>query len=296
MQEIFLRNDFCIREMLAHLPLEDLANIARVNFFKNNAEMTFRDNHAATIEIEYDPDNFPKQEMIFQIFGGLAKNVSIRMKPTDEDDMFHSDGDKVLRMIGRFCGANLKTLTLALMQIDFTSENYSSNERKEVFKLLSTIEKLRLFSVCAKGGLLKSTRSLRELFIHSCCHMEALPELVTLPELRSVEIGACPSWPFIVGDIFNSFLKMNPSIEKVSYDFFYNNNAHLKEICKLPRLTHLEVVALNTNVFTTIADNARKLKELTVHVLPSDHGRFLSFKNRLPSGCSYTVEKLGTRE
>lgn len=296
-QEKLFSNDPCIRAILAFLPIEDLANAANVSYIlKINAELVFRDVHAATIELEYNAENFAKQQLVFQQFGRLAKKVKIVTRRYADDDIFHSDGDKILRTIGHFCGKNLQDLTLRCMKIDLWSTNYSVKDRNDVLDVFKSVVKLTLSHVCIKSdvngnGLLNWTKSLEELSIHSCCPAETLLELTVLPKLKILHIGACPPCPFVVSNDFNDFLKVNPSIEELNYHFWFMGHDYLKSICALPRLTNLEVLLLECNGLSLIA-NARKLKQLTVHVAPEDHRQFSKLRKLLPTGCDYNIKDL----
>lgn len=264
---------------------------------KINAELVFRNVHAATIELVYNAENFEKQQLVFQQFGRLAKEVKIVIRHDDADtDIFHPDGDKVLRTIGHFCGKNLQDLTLRGMKINLRSTNYSVKDRNDVLDVLKSVAKLTLDTVCIKSdvngyGFLNWTKSLKELSIHSCCPEETLLELTVLPKLKILHIGACPSWPIVVSNDFNDFLKVNPSIEELTYHFWIMGKDYLKSICALPRLTNLELLLLECNGLSLIA-NARKLKQLTIHVAPEDHRQFSKLRKLLPTGCDYTIEDL----
>lgn len=295
-QDKLFSNDPCIRAILAHLSIDDLATVARVNYvLKINADLVFRSTvHDATIDMVYDEENFRKQRLIFQQFGRLAKTVKIDMGRSGDDedeDIFHEDGNNVLSMIGQFCGANLQDLTLRGMAIDISSADYSSKQRSDVWQLFGTVKKLTLCAVCIKQGLFEWMKSLNELHIHSCCHMEQLPEIKTLPELKVLKIGACPSWPFIIGYNFVEFLKMNPTIEELDYHYIKLGYGFMKSICALPRLTKLEMLLLESTDFHNIS-SARKLKQLTVHIAPEDEHQFLQLKDVVPTGCEYSVKKL----
>lgn len=258
-----------------------------------NTIIVFKTVHAATIDIVYDENDFSKQEMIFRQFGSTATKVLVSTKVDEDVELFFDDGGKILRTIGHFCGSNLIDLTLRNLKIQLSAKNHSAKNRNEIRNVLAALEKLKLTLVCIKGNFLVYAQALQELVIHSCCYLHQLPEVTTLPQLKTLDIGARPFWPFIPGDSFHEFLRKNPSIEKIDYGFVHMNEGHLEAMCSLPKLSDLKriMIEYDPDEFSLIA-NARSLKKLQLCVDPDDRDRFLNSRNILPIGCEYSVEPL----
>lgn len=308
-----MKNDLCIQGILSYLPIDDLATVSRGNHvLKINADIVFKTVHSAAIKVEYDTENVSQQQMIFRQFGSLATKVEVNMpiKEKEEDnsdddseddsedefvDIYHDDGNKVLRTIGHFCGSNLKDLTLRHMNIDLSSSDFTSKERVEVQRMLAALSKLTLMVVCIKIPFLQWARSLQELVIHSGCLMQTLPEITTLPQLKIFRIGACPTRSLVLSNNFSKFLRMNPSIEELDYhltDLIFDG--HLASICSLPKLTHLKLILLGCyDEDLSVIATARKLKKLTVYTLPSNHRQISKLRNMLPTGCKFSIENFG---
>ncbi|KAG4075692.1 hypothetical protein HA402_003517 [Bradysia odoriphaga] len=287
--EKLLNSDRCVQAILKYLPIEDLANVSMAShFLKMNANIVFQTFHDASIDVYYDevdPDDF---HLVFRRFGSLATKVKVTaLYGDDDEDIFQGDGNKVLRIIGHFCGTNLKDLTLSRVEIDL-SKSRSSKRHREVRHLLGKLRKLTLINVCVRSRLLRYTTSLTELMILNC-RMEKLPEVATLPRLKSLSIGACPHWPFIAGRKFNEFLRANPSIEKVDYHLNIVGDGHLNSICALPKLTHLDIITVNydTELSLLLASIGKKLKKLNIR----GHSKFSELQNLLPSGCDFSFEE-----
>ncbi len=257
--------------------------------------IVFKTVHAATIEIEYDGYDFSRHQMVFRQFGSLATKVIVAMGVDEDDeseeDLNPDDGGIILRTIGHFCGSNLKDLTLRRLRIALSSNDYSTKNRVEIRGVLATLKKLSLNFVCIRGSFLRWAHSLEEVSIHSCCHMEKLPEMTTLSQLKILHIGACPIWPLIPGESFAEFLQMNSSIEEVDYHFIVVLDSHLQAICSLPKLTHLKLIMIQYDgKDLALIANARKLKMLTLRIDPSERPKFLKLQTKLPAGCEYSVE------
>lgn len=293
-----MNNEHCILSILAHLPLEDLANVAlSSHFFKKSALATFEKLHSATIEIEYDPDNFDQKQMIFRQFGSLATKiiVSSRNYTDEEETMFDQIGCEILATISHFCGSNLKDLTLGGMLIDISPKSigFFAENQMEVRKLIGTLSNVSLVNVCVKSRFFQYLRSLEELVIHSCCHMEDLPQITTLPQLKTLRIGACPHWPLVPGDEFNEFLRANPSIEKIDYNFIVLNDGHLESICALPNLTELEVYLIHSNANEiALLSKMKKIKKLKLYIDPMRRNQFSKLREMLPSDVHLSIKDI----
>lgn len=271
----------------------DLVNIAQSSCsLKRNAEIVFNTVHDATINFLYDPENYPKQQKILQQFGRLTKKMWVLMPPalTESGNIFNNNGDRVLRNIGHFCQGNLQDMTLVGFQIDLDSSIYSNKDRTDIQALLGNLNKLELIFVCTGTGFFQWTKSLKEIKLHSCCEMSDLFDQ-TLPQLKKMTIGACPSSPILPDNKFNYFLENNPTLERMSYQFFNLSDDHFKSMCALPHLTHLEITLLSTVDLSPIAI-AGKLSDLIVVVGDDNHRRFSNMRKLLPTGCQFSIKKL----
>lgn len=299
-----LFNGDCLRNILRYLCIEDLANVAQTNStLKEIADTIFTTDHASTIKINYE--SIERLRLVFQQFGHLATTADINMNgsngrqshddsddDSEDEDPFHIDGNKVLGVIGQFCGSNLTDLKLCGMQIDLSSAEYSTENLSGVKRVLLRLNKFALVRSCVKG-IFRWMQSLEELHIHSCCFLDEMPAPVKLPRLKIVKIGSCVGWPMIVGRCFIEFLRLNPSIETIEYHFIALPDGYLKAICSLPKLLHLDLMVFDydASVFPALA-SARKLKKLVVHTKRSDRRRFSNFQKSLPTGCECIIDPI----
>lgn len=255
---------------------------------KMNANIAFQKFHASSINVYYDGNDARDFYLAFRQFGSLATKINVSaLYGFNDGDIFHDDGNKILRTIGYFCGASLNELSLRGVKINLSTETCSSRSFSKIKNRLAGLSKLTLTNVFVRRKFLKFATELNELTIVNC-RMEELPEVATLPQLRTISVNACSHWPFIMGNNFDQFLRANPSIETVVYCLNIGGSVHLKSICDLPKLRSLTIVLVHYNqqLESLLVNVGKSLKKLDIR----GHKKYSLIKNMIPSGCEFTFE------